>query len=127
MQDHKVLIIEDDKFLRDLIFQKLAKEGFKTLGAVDGEEGLKLASTEVPHLILLDLLLPGVDGFEVLKRLKADKKTSSVPVVVLSNLGQKEDIDRAMKDGAEDFMVKAHFTPSEIIAKIRSIIQAKYF
>src|SRR3989338_932141 len=127
MAQQKVLIIEDDKFLRDLIQQKLTKEGFLTLAAVDGEEGIRMTNEESPHLILLDLILPGVDGFEVLKRLKADAKTKTIPVIVLSNLGQKEDMDRTLKDGAEDFMVKAHFTPSEIIAKVRETLNAKYF
>lgn len=124
---HNVLVVEDDKFLRDLIQQKLQKEGFQTLAAVDGEEGVKIAQEKHPQLVLLDLILPGADGFEVLRQLKANQSTSAIPVIVLSNLGQKEDMDRALKDGAEDFMVKAHFTPSEIVAKVRSTIKAKYF
>jgi DNA-binding response OmpR family regulator len=125
--EHSVLVVEDDKFLRDLIQQKLQKEGFQTLSAVDGEEGIKIALEKQPHLVLLDLILPGADGFEVLRQLKANSKTSTIPIIVLSNLGQKEDMERAIKDGAEDFMVKAHFTPSEIVAKVRSTIKAKYF
>ena len=123
----KILIIEDDRFLRDLIQQKLTKEGFTTLVAVDGEEGVKIAKEQKPHLVLLDLILPGIDGFEILRKLKSDAETSAIPVIVLSNLGQKEDMDRAMKAGAEDFMVKAHFTPTEIVSKIRSILEEKYF
>ncbi|MEK9175596.1 MAG: response regulator [Patescibacteria group bacterium] len=123
----KVLIIEDDKFLRDLIQQKLNKEGFLTVVASDGEEGVRVAQSEVPHLVLLDLILPGIDGFEVLKQLKGDQKTSSIPVIVLSNLGQKEDMERTLKNGAEDFMVKAHFTPNEIVTKVRATLKAKYF
>lgn len=123
----KILIIEDDRFLRDLIQQKLTKEGFTTLIAVDGEEGAKITKEQKPHLILLDLILPGMDGFEILRKLKGDSETSAIPVIVLSNLGQKEDMDRAMKAGADDFMVKAHFTPTEIISKIRSILEEKYF
>ena len=123
----KILIIEDDKFLRDLIQQKLTKEGFLTVVASDGEEGVRAAQSEIPHLVLLDLILPGIDGFELLKQLKGDQKTSAIPVIVLSNLGQKEDMERALKNGAEDFMVKAHFTPSEIVTKIRATLKAKYF
>ncbi len=122
-----LLMVEDDKFLRDLIVQKLTREGFKMRGAVDGEEGLKMVREERPDLILLDLILPGLDGFEVLKRLKADAGTKDIPVIVLSNLGQKEDMDRAMAAGAEDFMVKAHFTPAEIVAKIKATLKKKYF
>ncbi|MDP3934799.1 MAG: response regulator [Candidatus Giovannonibacteria bacterium] len=123
----KILIVEDDKFLRDLIVQKLKREGFATSEAVDGEEGLKIAKEKRPDIILLDLILPGLDGFEVLRRMKSDASTASIPVIVLSNLGQKEDMDRAMSGGAEDFMVKAHFTPGEIIAKIKSVLKKKYF
>jgi len=123
----KILAVEDDKFLRDLIIQKLQKEGFATFEAVDGEEGLKMAKERHPDLILLDLILPGVDGFEVLRRMKSDKDTSSIPIIVLSNLGQKEDMDRAVSGGAEDFMVKAHFTPGEIISKIKVVLKKKYF
>ncbi|OGF74742.1 hypothetical protein A3J56_03350 [Candidatus Giovannonibacteria bacterium RIFCSPHIGHO2_02_FULL_46_20] len=122
-----VLIVEDDRFLRDLIQQKLTKEGFTTISAVDGEEGLKITKEQKPHLVLLDLILPGMDGFEVLRKIKSDPETAATPVVVLSNLGQKEDMDRAMKIGADDFMVKAHFTPTEIISKVRSILKEKYF
>ena len=122
-----ILVIEDDKFLRDLIVQKLRREGFNPLEAIDGENGLKAVAEKRPDLILLDLILPGLDGFEVLKRLKADKDQANIPVIVLSNLGQKEDMDRALSGGAEDFMVKAHFTPGEIVAKIKSILQKKYF
>ncbi len=123
----KILIVEDDKFLRDLILQKLQREGFETVPALDGEEGLRLAKEKMPDLMLLDLILPGLDGFEVLKQLKSDGGTKSIPIIVLSNLGQKEDMDRAFAGGAEDFMVKANFTPGEIIAKIKQILQKKYF
>ena len=123
----KILIIEDDKFLRDLISQKLQREGFRVFEAVDGEEGLKTAREKSPDIILLDLILPGLDGFEILRVLKGDKNTSQIPVIVLSNLGQKEDMDRALSGGAEDFMVKAHFTPGEIVTKIKSVLKKKYF
>lgn len=123
----KILIVEDDKFLRDLIVQKLKREGFATSEAVDGEEGLKIAKDKRPDIILLDLILPGLDGFEVLRQIKSDNSTASIPVIVLSNLGQKEDMDRAIAGGAEAFMVKAHFTPGEIIAKIKFVLKKKYF
>ena len=121
-----ILIVEDDKFLRDLIVQKLKREGFNVIEAIDGEEGLKTIKEKRPDLILLDLILPGIDGFEILSRLKADKASAAIPVIVLSNLGQKEDMDRAISNGAEDFMVKAHFTPGEIVTKIKSVLKKKY-
>lgn len=119
----KILVVEDDKFLRDLIVQKLKRERFVTYEAVDGEEGIKFAKEKHPDLILLDLILPSIDGFGVLGALKNSIDTSSIPIIVLSNLGQKEDMDKAISGGAEAFMVKAHFTPGEIIAKIKEILK----
>jgi DNA-binding response OmpR family regulator len=118
-----ILIIEDDKFLRELIVQKLLKEGYDISEAIDGEEGIKKIKTEKPDLILLDLILPGIDGFEVLSRMKADEKLAKIPVIILSNLGQREEIERGLKLGANDYMIKAHFTPREIIDKIKSVLK----
>ena len=117
-----VLVVEDDQFLRDLIVKKLEDEGFKTAQAVDGEEGLRLIRENKPDIILLDLILPGIDGFEVLKQTKADPVISSIPIVILSNLGQKDDVDRGMELGAKDYLIKAHFTPGEIVQKVKEIL-----
>jgi len=119
----KILIIEDDKFLRELISRKLGNEDFETLEAVDGEEGIKKIKEEKPDLILLDLILPSIDGFEVLSRMKEDPNLSSIPVIILSNLGQKEEVERGLKLGAVDYLIKAHFTPGEIIEKIKNILK----
>ena len=118
-----ILIIEDDKFLRELIVQKLVKEGFEISEAIDGMEGIKKIKEEKPALILLDLILPGIDGFEVLVKMKEDPLSASIPVIILSNLGQKEDVERGLKLGAVDYLIKAHFTPGEIITKIKSILK----
>ena len=115
----KILVIEDDKFLRDLLYKKLAEENFSVATALDGEEGLKKIQEENPNLVLLDLILPGINGFEVLKKAKENPATKDIPVIVLSNLGQKEDVERAMKLGAQDYLIKAHFTLEEILEKIR--------
>ena len=115
----KILIIEDDKFLRELIAQKLFKEGFEAAEAIDGEEGIKKIKSENPDLILLDLILPGIDGFEVLSRMREDSTLASISVIILSNLGQKEDVEKGLKLGAVDYLIKAHFTPGEIIDKIK--------
>ena len=115
----KILIIEDDKFLRELIAQKLQKEGFLITEAIDGEEGLKKIKEEKSELILLDLILPGIDGFEVLEKIKSDDAISKIPVIILSNLGQKDDVEKGLKLGAIDYLIKAHFTPREIIEKIK--------
>lgn len=119
----KILIIEDDKFLRELIGQKLLKEGYDIVEAVDGEKGIKTVKDEKPDLILLDLILPGMDGFEVLTKIKEDAEISQTPVIILSNLGQKDDIEKGLKMGAVDYLIKAHFTPGEIIDKIKVILK----
>ena len=119
-----ILIVEDDRFLRELIYQKLSNENFNVSEAVDGEEGIKKIKEEKPDLVLLDLILPGIDGFEVLSRAKQDpdEKINKIPIIILSNLGQKEDIEKGTKLGATDYLVKAHFTPGEIIEKVRTIL-----
>ena len=114
-----ILVVEDDKFLRELIVQKLIREGYEVKEATDGEQGIKKIKEEKPDLVLLDLILPGIDGFEVLSKMKEDSGVSSIPVIVLSNLGQKEDVEKGLSLGAVDYLIKAHFTPGEIIEKIK--------
>jgi DNA-binding response OmpR family regulator len=119
----KILVIEDDKFLRELISQKLVKEGYDVIEAVDGEKGLEKAGKENPDLVLLDLILPGMNGFEVLSRIKNEAALSQIPVIILSNLGQRDDIEKALEIGAADYLIKAHFTPEEIIDKIKATLK----
>ena len=119
----KILIVEDDKFLRELITRKLVNEGYQPIEATNGEEGVRTAKSEKPDLILLDLILPGIDGFEALARIRKDQETANLPVIILSNLGQKEDIERGLKLGATDYLIKAHFSLGEIIEKIASILK----
>lgn len=121
----QILVVEDDQFLRGLMVKKLESEDFDVMQAVDGESGLRLAREKKPDLILLDLVLPGIDGFEVLKQLKADSDTADMQVVVLSNLGQKDDIDRALSLGAKDYLIKAHFTPGDIVEKVKVLLSVR--
>ena len=118
-----ILVVEDDKFLRELIVQKLESEGYDIVQAVDGEKGVAQLKKEKPDIVLLDLLLPGIDGFEVLKQAKEDKETESIPIIILSNLGQQDDVERGLKLGAADYLIKAHFTPKEIASKVQSVLQ----
>ncbi len=122
----RVLLVEDDSFLRDLISQKLIKERFQVTQGIDGEDGLHKATQEKPHIVLLDLILPGLDGFEVLKKIRATSDIANVPVIILSNLGQKDDIEKGMRLGATDYLVKAHNTPGEIIDKIKTVLAKAY-
>jgi DNA-binding response OmpR family regulator len=118
----KIFVVEDDRFLRDLIAEELKREGFSVSLAVDGEEAVEKIPKEMPDLVLLDLILPGIDGYEVLKQIKENPTSTKIPVVILSNLGQKDNLDKGINLGAVDYLIKANFTPREIIAKIK-----KYF
>ena len=102
---------------------KLETAEFETLVAIDGQEALEKIKQELPQLILLDLVLPNLDGFEVLKQIKENTQTSKIPVIVLSNLGQQDEVERCLKLGANDYLIKAHFTPGEIIGKIKGILK----
>ncbi len=115
----RVLLVEDDSFLAEMYVTKLSIEGFEVSRAEDGEKGARLAQKELPDLILLDILLPKKDGFEVLEILKKDTATINIPVILLTNLSQKEDIDRGLKLGAVDYLIKAQFMPSEVVEKIK--------
>lgn len=121
---NKILVVEDDRFLRELMVQKLSREGYDVEEAVDGEEGAKKAREAGADIILLDLILPGIDGFEVLRRIKGGEDPVRSPVVILSNLGQKEDIEKGLKLGAVDYLIKAHFTPGEIIEKVQKVLSS---
>jgi DNA-binding response OmpR family regulator len=122
-QKTRILVVEDDKFLRELLIRKLETAGFEVSSAFDGQEALKKIKEGLPQLILLDLVLPGVDGFEILRQIKEDVKTKEIPVIILSNLGQKEELERGIGLGAEDYLIKAHFTPDEIIEKVKRTLR----
>lgn len=119
----RVLLVEDDQFLRDLLERKLKTEGFNVQTAIEGESALAKVKEFKPEIVLLDIILPGVDGFSILEQIKADPSVSNIPVVMLSNLGQKDDVDKGMKLGAVGYLVKAHFTPSDIVAKVNEILK----
>lgn len=122
-----ILIVEDDKFLSELISTKLSKEGYAVSIALDGESGLAKAQSEKPDIILLDILLPGISGFEVLEKIKKnpDASISGIPVLILSNFGQESKVQQGLSLGAVDYLVKANFTTGEIVEKIRTITAKK--
>ncbi len=122
MDKKLVLIIEDDKFFQTLVSKRLENEGFDVMAASDSKEALKILEESNPSLIILDLILPLLSGFEILSIVKKNEKTKDIPVLILSNLGQKEEIEKAMALGAVDFMVKVNFIPDEIVRKVKSII-----
>lgn len=114
----KILVIEDDKFLRKVINKKLSREKYQVIEAVDGEQGLRAVKEKKPDLVLLDLVLPGVDGFEVLARMKKNPGLAKIPVIILSNLGGRDEIKKGLEMGAKDYLIKAHFNPGEIVLRI---------
>lgn len=117
----KVLLIEDDKFLSDMYVTKFFQLGYDIETAYDGEEGLRKAYKIKPNLILLDIKLPLKNGFQVLKEIKENVKTKDIPVILLTNLGQKEDVEKGKKLGAADYMIKAQFTPQEVVDKVKKL------
>jgi len=130
-----ILLIEDDPFLIDIYGTKLKEAGFKVEIATDGEEGLTKLKEKIPDVLLLDIVLPKIDGWEVLKKIKEIKEMSekasgheknkfnNLKMVVLSNLGQKEDVERGLKLGATKYLIKAHYTPSEIVKEIKNLFK----
>lgn len=121
-ESKKILLVEDDVFMLEILSEKLKKSGFDVSIAKDGEDCMKILESLRPDIILLDILMPKIDGFEVLRIMKTKNELSNIPIVVLSNLGQKEEIQRAMDLGARDYIVKANFTTREIVEKINSVL-----
>lgn len=115
-----ILIIEDDDFLRSLTVTKLEKEGFSVEIAEDGEEGLEKIKTLQPKLILLDLMLPKIDGFGIMQQLKDENMLDGGKIIIFSNLGSEEDIRRGKEFGVEDYLVKSAFTLDELVEKIKT-------
>jgi len=118
----RILLAEDDRFLRKAAEATLRGRGFTVLTAVDGEEALRLARSDRPDLILLDLIMPKLQGFEVLRSLKTDETTASIPVIVLSNLGQERDVEHAMEAGAAAYFVKANLSLQDLVRRVEEAL-----
>ena len=119
----KILLIEDDPFMIDIYTTKLKEAGFLVCSSADGEDALQQAKNEKPDLILLDIVLPKLTGLEFLKEIKELSQFQETPVIILSNLGQKAEVEKGLKMGARKYFIKAHYTPSEVIEQIRQIFQ----
>jgi len=117
-----ILFIEDESALQKTVGEILKQEGYEVISALDGEVGLKLAQRKAPDLILLDLVLPKLHGFEVLKKLKENSETKNIPVIVLTNLEGIEDIDKAIELGAQSYLVKAQYELKELVEKVKKIL-----
>ena len=121
----KVVIIEDDSYILDMYKIKFESSNFEVTSASDGMEGLKILEKKKPDIILLDVIMPKMNGFNVLKAIKNNPTIAKIPVVLLTNLGQRGDIEKGFELGAASYIIKAHFTPSEIVRKIREILKKK--
>jgi len=115
----KILLAEDDKFISRAYKDGLERAGFIVIQATDGEQAMEKTKQEVPDIILLDLIMPVKNGFEVLKGVKADEATKNIPIIILSNLGQDSDIEKGRELGAADYMIKSNFSMNEVIEKIK--------
>lgn len=118
----KILIIEDETHLQDVFKEIFDGEGYEYVSAYDGETGIKMAEDELPDFIMLDLILPKKDGFEVLQELKNNPKTSKIPIAVLSNLESSHDVEKVLSFGVSNYFVKSRYTPQEISEKIKKIM-----
>ncbi len=118
----KILLIEDESALQKAFGELLKQEGYETFSALDGESGLRLAKAKKPDLILLDLVLPKLHGFEVLKGLKADPETKDIPVIVLTNLEEAKEVEKAIELGATTYLVKAQYTLEEVVEKVKKAL-----
>ena len=121
----RILLAEDDRLLRRAAEARLRQQGFEVLTATDGEEALRVARAERPDLVLLDVVLPRLQGFDVLEALKRDAVTSRIPVIVLSNLSQMRDVEQAMALGAEAYLVKAHLSLQDLMEKIETTLASE--
>lgn len=120
----KILIVEDDSFVMDIYHTKLSQEGYETVEARNGIEAMKKLEEVKPDLILLDIIMPYMDGIEVLRKIKKDDNLKAIPIILLTNLSQKEEINEGLGLGASDYLIKSHFTPSEVLEKIRICLDA---
>ena len=119
----KILVAEDDTYLANAYRVKLTKAGFEVKNAFDGQEAINILQTFIPDLIILDIVIPKKDGFTILSEIKANEKWKNIPVILVSNLGQKEDREKGMQLGATDFFVKTDFSLNDLIQKINNILK----
>jgi len=118
-----ILLVEDDPFLIDIYTTKLKEIGFNVFVASDGEKVLDMITEAKPDLILLDIVLPHIDGWEIFRRIKENEKMKNIKIIILSNLGQREEVEKGIKLGAEKYLVKAHYTPSKVIEEIEEVLK----
>lgn len=126
-QKKTVLIVEDDSFLSDMYQTKFSVSGYNVLLAQNGMQCLELLrnNTSAPDIALLDVVMPKMDGLELLELLKKDDRTKNIPIILLTNLGQDKDVKKGMEMGADMYLIKAHYTPSQVVEKVEEILNNK--
>lgn len=117
-----ILIVEDDTFMASLLERKFKQNNFQIFKAASVDEAREIIKSNPINLILQDIILPGTDGISFLKELKMSPETKNIPVIITSNLGQQDEIDQGLAEGANDYIVKAHATPGEIVEKVTNIL-----
>ncbi|HEY4521561.1 MAG TPA: response regulator [Candidatus Paceibacterota bacterium] len=117
----KILFIEDEESLQNVVKETLKENGYNVLSALDGKKGIEIAKNEKPDLILLDLILPQKDGFEVLEALKENPNTAVIPVIVLTNLEGSADIEKALSLGARTYLVKSNYSLDDVLLKVKNV------
>ncbi len=118
----KIAIIEDEEIMIDILKRKIFQQGYEVVLARDGEEGLNLIKKEKPDLILLDIIMPKMNGFEVMAEINKDPQLKKIPIIVISNSGQPVELDKAKKLGAKDWLIKTEFDPKEVIEKVKKCL-----
>ncbi|MEA3248804.1 MAG: response regulator [Patescibacteria group bacterium] len=118
----KILVIDDDRFLAQIYILTLKKVGYEVLLMENGTDGIEAAKKEKPNAIILDILMPGIDGFQVLRELKKSEKTKSIPVIMLTSLSQKEDEEMGMRGGAEAYLTKSTTLPDDVVKQLTKLL-----
>lgn len=118
-----ILLIEDDLFLIDIYRKKLEENGFSVDVASDGDEGLKKLKEKKPDVLLLDIVLPNFDGWEIIRKVKKEKQFKDLKIIILSNLGQKAEVEKGLDLGAVKYLIKAHYTPTEVVEEIKKTLK----
>lgn len=122
-EKRKILIIEDDVFIRDIYQVKFSQEGFEVIIAENGMEGLKALEKAIPDVILLDIIMPYMDGMETLKRIKKEENFKNIPIIMLTNISEKEKITESEEFGVKDYLIKSQFTPAEVVGKVNALLK----
>ena len=123
MEKKKILIVEDDNFVAEVYFAKLTEMGYEAILAQNGEEGIATLKKDKLDMILLDILMPIMNGMEMLEEIKKREDWKNIPVILLTNVGEKESIQKVREMGVKNYLIKSHFTPAEVIEKIESVFK----